>query len=71
MAQWESTLKEIFGEIKEVRQSINKIEVKIAEMPCDVHNERFKSLKNGQVRLWGVVLVLLAGLCGVAWKALT
>ena len=64
------TTSRMFNKIDGIIKDVGEIKITIAKLPCDVHEEKFKSEQNVIYRMWAIIMLLLAGLLGVAWKVL-
>ncbi len=65
----DATLSRLFDKIDHIKEDVTDIKVSVAKQPCDVHNERFKSHKAVHKRIWAIILLILAGLIGLAWRS--
>lgn len=72
----DSTLSRLFDKIDCIKKDVTEIKVSIASLPCKTHEEKFRSnaeaLKHAYLLMkthWGVTILILTGLVGLAWKA--
>jgi len=72
----DSTISRLFDKIDCIKKDVTEIKVTIASLPCGTHDEKFRSnrenIKNIMLMIkthWGVTILILTGLVGVAWKS--
>ena len=63
-------LTRLFTKIDKLIEDTTAIKVSVAQMPCKVHEERFKSQESSIMRIWGIIVLLLGGIVTLAIKAL-
>jgi hypothetical protein len=66
----DKTLERLFDKIDKIKEDSTDIRIKIAELPCGVHKEKMEHQKRTNNRMWAVILLLLSGILGLAWRSL-
>ncbi len=66
----------LLGGIDKIKEDVNHIKVKMAELPCETHKvminnqkQRFKFIGTIMKAHWGLTVLILSGMVGLAWNA--
>jgi len=72
----DNTISRLFTKIDSISDNVTEIKVSMAGLPCKSHEEKFKSNEQAHKNIyalikahWGITVLILAGLVGLAWKA--
>jgi len=63
-------LTRLFTKIDKLIEDTTAIKISIAQLPCPVHAERFKSQETSIKRLWAIIALLLGGVVTLAIRSL-